>query len=209
MAFFNCKNLKEINLEDTKVFEINEKAFNKCTGLNTISFPNTLKRLAYASFKDTGITNLDLSNTSIKELVDCAFQDNFSLLSVILPDCIEELKFKTFDGCEKLNKIDLKHIITIDLSALNNTNIKNLYLPSSLVSLYINGNEKPPLESITYTTLSKTDIKELTNFLRIYYPYIKIKCKNIDYLLDEKKSFKEINNFYKEIANMNTSKERE
>jgi len=49
-AFFNCVNLREINLHDSSLEVIDAHAFDKCKSLKIVKLPPSLKRINYGAF---------------------------------------------------------------------------------------------------------------------------------------------------------------
>ncbi len=171
-AFFGAE-LEEIILPNTLV-EIKNSAFAN-TKIEKMNFPESLQKLGkHVLLHNMEIKTIDLSKTSITCLENDVFTNVFNVDKILLPKNLKELE------CESLAK----------------SNIKNLYVPSSLESfgpfaskttienIYYEGSNK---KFISYLELSK-HAKIIKNF------YI----NNLEALIENGKSFKEINKTFKE-----------
>ncbi len=195
-VFERCKSLKELDFSHTNLARIGDYCFRK-SNLENICLPPTLALIGSGIFFETLLKEIDLSNTSLKTLESDTFSFCSFLEKVILPDTLLEIKSYAFNQCFKLEKISLpKNIKILGHAIFQDTQIKSLYLPSSIKEMgnifrYANFTE------ISYNTLDKKvedTLLELANEYNII-----IFKKDLKSLLDEGKSFKQINNVYTHI----------
>jgi len=186
-AFSNCSNLKEViinskyvmskNYESDKAFNsifgsqvvsyiigdvniIGNYAFQKCTGISSITIPNTIKSIGESAFAGctslmsieipnsvisigkqafygcSNLTNVYLSNI-INALADGVFWQCYSLSSIEIPNSVKTIGAGAFNSCTHLSSINIPNSITsIGRSAFANcSNLTNIVLPNSIKSI--------------------------------------------------------------------------
>lgn len=116
-AFYACKNLEMINgLSDCDITKIGEKAFYNCWSLK----------------------GADLSGSSFTVLPASAFKGDTALLSVKMPESLNEIGNEAFYGCSAMKKLDLNNtrLTTIGNSALSDmTSLMYINLPDTVNSV--------------------------------------------------------------------------
>ena len=116
-AFYACKNLEMINgLSDCDITKIGEKAFYNCWSLK----------------------EADLSGSSLTVLPASAFKGDTALLSVKMPESLNEIGSEAFYGCSAMKKLDLNNtrLTTIGNSALSDmTSLMYINLPDTVNSV--------------------------------------------------------------------------
>ena len=113
-AFYACKNLEMINgLSDCDITKIGEKAFYNCWSLK----------------------EADLSRSSFTVLPASAFKGDTALLSVKMPESLNEIGNEAFYGCSAMKKLDLNNtrLTTIGNGALSDmTSLMYINLPDTV-----------------------------------------------------------------------------
>lgn len=116
-VFYACKNLEMINgLSDCDITKIGEKAFYNCWSLK----------------------EADLSGSSLTVLPASAFKGDTALLSVKMPESLNEIGNEAFYGCSAMKKLDLNNtrLTTIGNSALSDmTSLMYINLPDTVNSV--------------------------------------------------------------------------
>lgn len=116
-AFYACKNLEMINgLSDCDITKIGEKAFYNCWSLK----------------------EADLSGSSLTVLPASAFKGDTALLSVKMPESLNEIGNEAFYGCSAMKKLDLNNtrLTTIGNNALSDmTSLMYINLPDTVNSV--------------------------------------------------------------------------
>lgn len=116
-AFYACKNLEVINgLSDCDITKIGEKAFYNCWSLK----------------------EADLSGSSLTVLPASTFKGDTALLSVKMPESLNEIGNEAFYGCSAMKKLDLNNtrLTTIGNSALSDmTSLMYINLPDTVNSV--------------------------------------------------------------------------
>lgn len=115
-AFNNCTSLTSVDFPN--VTSIGENAFNECYGLKTVRFPNVTK-IASSGFSDCRtLTTVDLPNVT-----------SIGATSFLYCECLTTLVIRSETLCT-----------LSDVDALNGTSIKHatgyIYVPSALVGTY-------------------------------------------------------------------------
>lgn len=156
-AFNGCTTLQSIDLGEVQVIEDN--AFNSCTNLTTITFPNTLRTIGDWAFGGgTGLTVLALpegvvsigtgafgySNleevilpNSIENIGNECFAHSTKLETVVLPENLKTVGRSMFHSCKALKSIKIPEgITTIEQSAFHSClALEYVWLPTSLKSI--------------------------------------------------------------------------
>ena len=109
--------------KDYIVNAIDEKAFYNCSGLTSITIPNTITTIgSYAFYGCGGLTSVDIPN-SISIISDDAFRNCTGLLNVNIPDSLQTIGNNSFMGCTGLASLTIgKSVASIGNSAFNNCN---------------------------------------------------------------------------------------
>lgn len=127
-AFARNENIKEITIFNG-VTVIEKYAFQSCTELKTINFPDTLNEIGAMAFYACGITELVLPQ-SLEIIGERAFQLCTEFTSLDIPDFVTEIASRTFAQCARL---------------------KTVTIGSKVRMLGVNVFNGCPLESVTFT----------------------------------------------------------
>lgn len=111
--------LKKVEIPETvtaeetvcTVIEIDEGAFNECTGIRTISLPSNLKKIGNSAFYDCWrVTTLKFPD-DLEEIGSNAFF-SVNLKEAILPEGMKVIGEAAFHDCENMKKLVLPSTIT-------------------------------------------------------------------------------------------------
>lgn len=135
-AFYNCTSLKNINLSDTCITDLQESTFEKCTSLESIVIPSTVEVIGKWAFKDCkSLKNVRFSGDSLDYLGRGIFQNCESLENITIPGNARCISSSTFESCKSLKNISLPNTVTeIDTSAF--------WCCNSLENIYYSGSEE-------------------------------------------------------------------
>lgn len=147
-TFFNCPNLKEVNL-GTNLKEIGGSSFERTPNLTKVVAPS-LRVIGAHSFRETPMLK-DISLDKVNSIGDYAFYHS-GIEKVSLNNCtlgshvfresklkdvslnnVPYLPYKTFGDCYDLTNLTLKgNIYEIGPSAFKNANIKEVNMPNTV-----------------------------------------------------------------------------
>ena len=135
-----------------KVTSIGDRAFYYCSGLTSVTIPNSVTSIGYAAFEIcSGLTSVTIPN-SVTSIGYEAFYGCSRLTSVTIPNSVTSIGYAAFNGCSDLKKVIVKDIaawcgIKFDgpysnplsyahhLYSDENTEITNLIIPNSVTSI--------------------------------------------------------------------------
>jgi len=133
-AFQGCKSLiKVVNMENTKLIDVDKNTFKDCHLLESISLPNSLRSISSHAFFEChqlrvpstfipdgvkeigsaafqGCSNIETLRipSGVRAISDYLFKDCISLKDIILPDSVETIGKSSFLNCVQLiSKEDL------------------------------------------------------------------------------------------------------
>jgi len=105
-AFEDCTGLTSITIPDS-VTSIGYEAFYKCTGLTSVTIPDSVTSIGgYAFYKCTGLTSGTIPD-SVTSIGDGAFSDCTSLTSVTIGDSVTRIGNSAFEDCTGLTSIQV------------------------------------------------------------------------------------------------------
>ena len=170
--------IEEIDIPDN-IKLISKNCFAECLNLKKVKLPKDLEIIAYSAFRNCGKLEEINIPKSVYRIGGCAFEGCKELKEIILPENLDRLEECAFCNC----------------------NIKKFVIPKKVKFLdaFIDKDEKD-----IKIFMNKEMIKNLKDiasddFIDLNSCYI-INEKSLDDLLDEGKSFKQINEIYKEIG---------
>ena len=104
MAFSGCSGLTSITIPNS-LTSIGDYAFNGCSGLTSVTIPNSVTSIGYNAFSGcTGLTSVIIPN-SVTSISSLAFQNCIGLTSVTIPSSIKSIGTNPFSGCSGLNSV--------------------------------------------------------------------------------------------------------
>ena len=103
--------VKEYVLGDD-VKGIGNYAFYGCTGLTSVTIPNSVTSIGYNAFSScSGLTSVTIPN-SVTSIGDGAFSGCSGLTSVTIPNSVTSIERYAFSGCSSLTSIDIPNSVT-------------------------------------------------------------------------------------------------
>ena len=105
-----CKN--SVIPDDGSVISIGDYAFSGCSGLRSITIPDSVTSIGYSAFEDcSGLTSITLPD-SVTNIGDYAFQDCSGLTSITIPNRVTSIGYRAFDDCSGLTSITIPDSVT-------------------------------------------------------------------------------------------------
>ena len=133
------------------IIGVANNAFENCSNLTNVIFPDSIIELGNNSFRNTGLTNITLPNSLIN-IGYGTFSSCKTLKDIILPNSIKSIGSNTFSGCTSLENISISTSLT---NLTYNTfsgckSLKNIIIPSNIKNIESSCfSECISLESIT------------------------------------------------------------
>ena len=110
-AFRNCSGLTSVSIPNS-VTSIGSSAFSWCTGLTSITIPNSVTSIGGSAFYGClGITKVTIPN-SVTEINNYAFTRCSSLTSVTIPNSVKRIGSWSFWDCSSLTSIEIPNSVT-------------------------------------------------------------------------------------------------
>ena len=112
-------------------------AFVGCTGLTSITIPNSVTSIGDGAFDDcTGLTSITIPN-SITSIGDGAFDGCTGLTSITIPNSITSIEGRTFRGCTGLTSITIPNSVKSigEYAFYDCTGLTSVTIPNSVTSI--------------------------------------------------------------------------
>ncbi|SDF64583.1 Leucine rich repeat-containing protein [Bacteroidales bacterium KHT7] len=135
-AFLGCSGLTSITIPNS-VTSIGNNAFFRCTGLTSITIPNSVTSIREGAFSGcTGLTSITIPN-SVTTIGFWAFSGCSGLTSITIPNSVTNIESSTFSGCSGLTSITIPNSVTnIGSGAFRNcSGLTSITIPNSVTSI--------------------------------------------------------------------------
>ena len=187
-------NIIKLNLKNTNLFSIGHLAFADAEFLKEVVLPKALKDIGEGVFEsDEKLEKINLENTSLVYLPRNTFNYCKKLSVITLPNSLINIGNRAFSKTNIASLTLPKNVNMISANLFENSNIANVFITGKLTRVE-NGFSKGNLKTIHVFGIDK-ETKHILDSLEKDFG-IKIIYKDIEHLIDQNKSFKEINNIY-------------
>ena len=135
-AFEGCTGLKSITVPDS-VTSIDGGAFSGCTGLTSVTIPDSVTSIGYDAFYGCKrLTSVTIGN-SVTSIGDSAFYGCTDLTSVTIPDSVTSIGYDAFWGCKSLTSVTIPDSVTFigDSAFYGCTSLTSVTIPDSVTSI--------------------------------------------------------------------------
>jgi hypothetical protein len=103
-AFESCSGLTSVSIPNS-VTTIGMSVFSGCSGLTSITIPNSVTRIESSTFYEcSGLTSVMIGN-SVKNIGSLAFYRCTGLTSITIPNSATNIEFAAFEDCSSLKSI--------------------------------------------------------------------------------------------------------
>ena len=110
-AFYNCTGLTSVTIPNS-VTSIGSEAFYGCTGLTSVTIPNSVTSIGQSAFYScSGRTSVTIGN-SVTSIGDLAFYGCSGLTSVTIPNSVTSIRSFAFSLCTSLTSVDIPNSVT-------------------------------------------------------------------------------------------------
>ena len=111
LAFCGCTGLTSVTIPNS-VTSIGESAFSSCTGLTSVTIPNSVTSIGNSAFREcTGLTSVTIPN-SVTSIGERAFYYCLSLTSVTIPNSVTSIGDEAFYICSGLTSVTIPNSVT-------------------------------------------------------------------------------------------------
>ena len=115
-AFYGCTGLTSVTIPNSVISL--SSAFSGCTGLTSVTIPNSVTSIGYDAFRGcTGLTSVTIPN-SVTSLSG-AFSGCTGLTSVTIPNSVTSIGYDAFRGCTGLTSVTIPNSVTSLSSAFS------------------------------------------------------------------------------------------
>ena len=110
-AFSNCTGLTSVTIPNS-VTNIGKEAFSGCSGLTSVTIPKSVTSIGDDAFYGcSGLTSVTISN-NVTSIGDDAFYGCSGLTSVTIPNSVESISDNAFYGCSGLTSVTIPNSVT-------------------------------------------------------------------------------------------------
>lgn len=135
-AFEKCSSLESVIFENTVLEKISDGAFSGCSALSSIVLPDSVTEIEKYAFFETGLRNIQLPE-KMTLIGAYAFCNCKNLKQVQLPSQLKELGNGAFSSCENLAQIQLPaQLNKLGTDAFRNcTSLDKIDIPAGLTQI--------------------------------------------------------------------------
>lgn len=163
---------------------IGNYAFRDCDLLQSVTLPSGLVSLGDCAFESCGNLRNVFLPSGLISIGDNAFSGCSSLPEIVLPATLANLGYRAFYNCLSLSSVSFSEqsaLTTIGDNAFNGTNLKEIVLPASLVSIGRNifssqyneeGQYESGLEKLTINAMTPPTVSSSLGADGIYAVYV-------------------------------------
>ena len=112
-------------------------SFSKCSGLTSITIPNSVKRIGNCAFSECiGLTSITIPN-NVTSIDNSAFSGCSGLTSIIIPESVISIGNSAFSGCSGLTSVTIPNSVTSigDFAFRDCVGLTSITIPNSVTSI--------------------------------------------------------------------------
>ena len=134
-AFHSCSGLTSVTIPNS-VTSIGEYAFYGCSGLTSVTIPNSVTSIGNRAFADSGLTSITIPN-SVTSIEERTFNGCSGLTSITIPNSVTSIGSYAFQDCRGLTSVTIPNSVTsIGKSAFSGcSGLTSVTIPNSVTSI--------------------------------------------------------------------------
>ena len=134
-AFNECSGLTSVTIPNS-VTSIGNFAFYRCSGLTSITIPNSVTSIGIYAFEEcSGLTSVTIPN-SVTSIGNFAFYRCSGLTSITIPNSVTSIGEEAFGLCSSLASVTIPNSVTsIGSGAFMHTGLTSIVIPNSVTNL--------------------------------------------------------------------------
>ena len=135
-AFSKCSGLTSVSIPNS-VTSIEIQAFDNCSGLTSVTIPNSVTSIGGSAFAHcTGLTSVTIEN-GVTSIGNAAFIGCYGLTSVSIPNSVTSIGDQAFDNCSGLTSVTIPNSVTIiESGAFHDcSGLTSVIIPNSVTSI--------------------------------------------------------------------------
>ena len=121
------------------VTSIGDRAFEYCSGLTSVTIPNSVTEIGNRAFAGCGLTSVTIPN-SVTSIGDYAFYYCSGLTAVTIPNSVTRIRERAFGDCSKLTAVTIPNSVTEigSYAFASCSSLTELTIPNSVTDI-VNG----------------------------------------------------------------------
>ena len=134
-AFSGCSGLTSVTIPNS-VTSIGESSFSWCSGLTSVTIPNSVTSINGGAFANCGLTSVTIGN-SVTSIGNNAFSDCSGLTSVNIPNSVTSIGDYAFRKCSGLTSVTIPNSVTsiVDTAFVGCSGLTSVTIPNSVKSI--------------------------------------------------------------------------
>ena len=144
-AFYKCTGLTSVTIPNS-VTSIENDAFYQCSGLTSVTIPNSVTSIGGGAFQVcSGLANLTIGN-SVTSIGGYTFQACSSLTSVTIPNSVTSIGKNAFRTCTNLADVTIGNGVKSigEFAFANCYRLNSVVIPNSVTTIYYGAFDNVP-----------------------------------------------------------------
>ena len=135
-AFQHCTGLTSVSIPNS-VTVIDEYAFGWCSSLTSIDIPNSVTKIGEEAFVCSGLTSITIPN-SVKTIGLQAFYGCGALSSIVIPNSVTSLGGGSFRYCSNLTSVTISNSLSVidSYTFAGCSSLTSVSIPSSITYIF-------------------------------------------------------------------------